>query len=58
MEIREQERLTNHLDICKNCEWAIQMQDGFLKCLLTSEIKGLTQTSKNFKRKTGNHVSV
>lgn len=58
MGIEEKYLLTNDLEICKNCEWAIQQEDGFLKCLLSGEIKGFTQTSKNFKKRTGNHVSV
>lgn len=58
MGIEEKYLLTKDLEICENCEWAIQMQDGFLKCLLSGEIKGLTQTSKNFKPRTGNHISM
>lgn len=58
MGIKREELLTNELEICENCEWAIPQEDGFLKCLLSGEIKGLTQTSKNFKKRTGNHISV
>lgn len=58
MGIKRKDLLTNELEICENCEWAIQHEDGFLKCLLSGETKGLTQTSKNFKRRTGNHVSM
>lgn len=51
--------LTKGLEICENCEWAInKVNSRFLNCLLSGEDKGLVQGCKKFRLKTGNHISM
>jgi len=57
MSIEKEELLTNGLEICENCEWAVEgINNRFLKCLLSGEDKGLVQRCEKFKTKTGSHI--
>lgn len=58
MKIEKEYLLTHELAICENCEWAMERQDTrFLTCLLSKQEKGLVEQCKNFKKKTGNHIT-
>ena len=56
--MEDEHSLTKGLKICENCEWAMDEEENrFLKCLLNGQDKGLTQSCKKFKEKTGEHIT-
>ncbi len=49
----------SELKVCESCEWGCeQTVSKFLKCLLTSEEKGLYEYCDRFKKRCGEHITI
>ena len=59
MAVNEDELASRRLKICENCEWCIPtLNKEFPHCLLTGEQKGLFETCKKYKKRTGLHINM
>lgn len=59
MTIKEDELISKNLKTCEVCEWSIPtLNCEFPHCLLKRQQMGLFETCSNFKKRTGNHISM
>ena len=59
MSVQENELMSRMLKSCENCEWCVPtLNSNFPHCLLTGKQKGLFETCKQFKERTGMHISM
>ena len=57
MQVSDENLMSRRLKTCEKCEWCVPMND-FTHCLLKNEQKGLFETCKLQKPRTGNHISM
>ena len=59
MQVREENLISRKIKMCENCEWCVPvLYVNFPHCLLTGKQKGLFETCKQFKERTGMHISM
>lgn len=59
MAVTEKELVSRQLRICENCEWCVPtLNCEFPHCLLTGQPMGLFEGCSNYKKRTGNHISM
>lgn len=57
--IEEKDLISRGLKICENCEWCVPtLNCEFPHCLLNGQQKGLFETCKHYKKRTGMHISM